>query len=101
MSRVAAAGAVVLGVSRDSVASHVKFKTKYELNFRLLSDENGKICEAYGAWQEKSLYGRKFMGVVRCTFLIDAAGKIAAVWPKVKVAGHVTDVVTQLAGLKG
>lgn len=101
MSRLVAAGAAVIGVSRDSVASHVKFKTKYHLNFPLIADEDGKICESFGAWQEKSLYGRKFMGIVRSTFLIDGAGKIAAVWPKVKVDGHVADVLSQLAKIKG
>ena len=99
MNRAAAAGAVVLGVSRDSVASHVKFKEKYGLNFPLLADTDGKLCEAYGVWQEKVLYGRKSMGIVRSTFLIDAQGKIAAVWPKVRVEGHVAEVLEALAKL--
>jgi peroxiredoxin Q/BCP len=99
MNRAAAVGAVVLGVSRDSVASHVKFKEKYGLNFPLLADTDGKLCEAYGVWQEKVLYGRKSMGIVRSTFLIDAKGKIAAIWPKVRVEGHVAEVLEALARL--
>jgi len=97
--RLQAAGVTVLGVSRDSGASHQKFKTKHGLNFPLLSDGDGKVCESYGAWQEKSLYGRKFMGIVRCTFLIDSSGKIAALWPKVKVAGHVDEVLEAIGQL--
>lgn len=92
-------GAVVLGVSRDSVESHQKFKTKYRLPFSLLSDSEGKVCEKYGVWKEKSLYGRKFMGIERTTFLIDAEGKIAKIYPKVKVAGHVAEVLRDLKGL--
>lgn len=99
MNRVVAAGAVVLGVSRDTVASHLKFKTKYQLNFPLLADVDGKLCEAYGVWQEKVLYGRRSMGIVRSTFLIDKKGKIAAVWPKVKVDGHVSEVLAELSKL--
>lgn len=78
----------VLGVSRDPVASHGKFRDKHELNFPLLADVDGKVCEAYGVWKEKSLYGRKFMGIERTTFVIDEKGKIAHVFRKVKVAGH-------------
>lgn len=81
-------GAVILGVSKDSVESHQKFKTKYKLGFDLLSDPDGKMCKAYGVWQEKSLYGRKFMGIVRSTFVIDPKGKISALFEKVKVKGH-------------
>ena len=99
MNRVARAGAVVLGVSRDSVASHQKFKTKYQINFPLLADIDGKLCEAYGVWQEKVLYGRKSMGIVRSTFLIDAKGKIAALWPKVRVDGHVAEVLAAAKAL--
>jgi thioredoxin-dependent peroxiredoxin len=85
--------AVVIGISRDSVASHDKFKKKYDLPFTLASDEDGKICEAYGTWVEKSMYGRKYMGIERATFLIDAKGAIRNIWRKVKVAGHVEEVL--------
>lgn len=87
------AGAVIIGVSKDSVKKHDKFKEKYCLPFPLLSDEEGKACEAYGVWVEKSMYGRKYMGIQRATFLIDGAGKIAKVWPKVSVTGHAKDVL--------
>ncbi len=89
-------GVVVLGVSKDSVESHQKFKTKQKLNFPLLSDPEGKVCEAYGVWQEKSLYGRKFMGIVRTTFVIGPTGKIEAIYPKVKVTGHVKEVLAAI-----
>jgi thioredoxin-dependent peroxiredoxin len=85
--------AVVIGISRDSVASHDKFKKKYELPFMLASDEGGKVCEAYGTWVEKSMYGRKYMGIERVTFLIDAKGVIRNIWRKVKVPGHVEEVL--------
>jgi peroxiredoxin Q/BCP len=88
--------AVIFGVSRDSVESHRKFKEKHSLGFPLLSDVDGKVCEAYGVWREKSLYGRKFMGIVRMTFLIDKAGKISKVYDQVKVNGHVADVKASL-----
>jgi peroxiredoxin Q/BCP len=91
--------AQVIGVSRDSVARHDKFKAKYKLNFPLVSDEDGKICEKYGTWIEKSLYGRKYMGIDRATFLIDKDGKLARVWRKVKVAGHVAEVEEALKAL--
>ena len=87
------AGAVVLGVSPDSGPSHAKFAGKYELPFPLLADTDHAISEKYGAWGEQSLYGRKFMGITRSTFLIDASGKVARVWPKVKVDGHVEQVL--------
>jgi peroxiredoxin Q/BCP len=87
------AGAVVLGVSPDSGPSHAKFAGKYKLPFPLLADTDHAISEKYGAWGEKSLYGRKFMGITRSTFLIDASGKVARVWPKVKVDGHVDQVL--------
>jgi peroxiredoxin Q/BCP len=80
--------AVVLGVSPDRAESHQKFAKKYGLPFTLLTDENHAVAETYGAWGEKSLYGRRFMGMIRSTFLIDPEGKIAHVWPKVKVDGH-------------
>lgn len=88
--------AVVLGVSPDSVKSHDKFKEKFELPFALISDEDHKIAEAYGVWQEKSMYGRKYMGIVRSTFVIDEKGKIAAIYDKVKVKGHVADVLGKI-----
>jgi len=87
------AGAVVLGVSPDSGPSHSKFAGKYKLPFPLLADTDHAVSEKYGAWGEKSLYGRKFMGITRSTFLIDGSGKVARVWPKVKVDGHVDQVL--------
>ena len=85
--------AVVIGLSRDSVASHDKFKKKYELPFTLASDEEGKVTEAYGTWVQKSMYGRKYMGIERTTFLVDEKGVIRNVWHKVKVPGHVDEVL--------
>jgi thioredoxin-dependent peroxiredoxin len=85
--------AVVIGISRDSVKSHDKFKTKYELPFTLASDAEGKVTEAYGVWVQKSMYGRKYMGIERATFLIDEKGKIEQVWHKVKVPGHADEVL--------
>ncbi|HZS84540.1 MAG TPA: thioredoxin-dependent thiol peroxidase [Stellaceae bacterium] len=87
------AKATVIGVSRDSVAAHDKFKKKYALPFTLASDAEGKVCEAYGVWVEKSMYGRKYMGIERTTFLIDEKGIIRGLWPKVKIAGHVEEVL--------
>ena len=89
-------GAVILGVSPDPVKSHGKFRDKYELNFPLLSDEEKTVLSAYGVWQEKSMYGRKYFGVVRTTFIIDENGKIAKIFPKVKVAGHYEEVLAAL-----
>ena len=86
-------GITVLGVSPDSEKSHKKFETKYKLPFTLLADTDRSIAEAYGVWGEKTLYGRKFMGIERATFLIDAKGKIAHIWRKVRVPGHVEDVL--------
>ena len=86
-------GATVIGVSKDSVASHDKFKAKYQLPFTLGSDGDGKVVESYGVWIEKSLYGRKYMGIDRSTFLIDKDGVIRGVWHKVKVPGHVAAVL--------
>jgi peroxiredoxin Q/BCP len=85
-------GIAIVGVSKDSVKSHDKFKKKYELNFPLISDEEGTMCEAYGVWTEKSMYGKKYMGIERSTFLIDEKGKIARIWRNVKVPGHVDEV---------
>jgi peroxiredoxin Q/BCP len=95
-ARLKKAKAVVLGVSKDTAALHQKFKEKHDLPFPLLVDEDGKICKAYGVWQEKSLYGRKFMGIVRSTFVIGADGKIEKIFPKVKVKGHVDEVLEAL-----
>jgi thioredoxin-dependent peroxiredoxin len=86
-------GAVVIGVSRDSVASHDKFKKKHGLPFILGSDADGKVTEDYGVWVEKSMYGRKYMGIERATFLIDKDGVVRNVWHKVKVGGHVAEVL--------
>lgn len=88
-----AAGAEVIGVSPDSVASHDKFKTKHGLGFPLASDESKEMLERYGVWVEKSMYGRKYMGVERTTVLIDGVGKVARVWSKVKVPGHAEEVL--------
>jgi len=87
---------VVIGVSPDNTASHLKFKDKYELPFTLLSDETKKMLTDYGVWQEKSMYGRKYMGVVRTTFVIDEKGKIEKVFEKVKVEGHIAELLEEL-----
>ncbi len=89
----AAAGVAVVGVSKDSVASHDKFKAKYDLNLALGADVDGAVVERYGVWVEKNMYGRKYMGIERATFLIGPDGKIARTWHKVKVTGHVTEVL--------
>jgi peroxiredoxin Q/BCP len=89
----------VIGVSKDSVEKHDKFKKKYGLTFPLVSDEDGKICEKYGTWVQKSLYGRKYMGIERATFLIDTTGTVAKVWHKVKVPGHVDEVLQAVKAL--
>jgi len=87
------AGAVVIGVSKDTPAKHDKFIEKHGLKVQLVSDEDGAICEKYGVWVEKSMYGRKYMGIERATFLIDENGKVAKVWRKVKVPGHAEEVL--------
>ena len=92
-------GAVVIGVSRDSVASHDKFKQKHQLPFILGSDSDGKVTEAYGVWVEKSMYGRKYMGIDRSTFVIDKDGVVRGAWHKVKVTGHVADVLKTVKSL--
>jgi thioredoxin-dependent peroxiredoxin len=94
-----ALGAVILGVSPDSLAAHVKFKRKHELSLDLLADETKAAIEAYGVWREKSMYGRKYMGVERATFLIDAAGRIVRAWRKVRVPGHAAEVLAATAAL--
>ncbi|SHE56960.1 peroxiredoxin Q/BCP [Ruegeria intermedia] len=95
----AEAGAQVFGISRDSVAKHDKFVAKHGLTTPLLSDEDGSVCEAYGVWVEKNMYGKKSMGIERSTFLLDADGKIARVWRKVKVPGHVDEVLEAVRAL--
>ena len=89
-------GAAVIGVSADSVASHQKFKSKFDLNFPLLADTDKKMIEAYGTWKEKSMYGRKYMGIERTTFIIDEMGKISHIFPKVKVGEHYDEVIEAL-----
>lgn len=88
--------AVVIGVSPDGTKSHLKFKEKYELPFTLLSDESKKMLEDYRVWQEKSMYGRKYMGVVRTTLIIDENGKIEKIFEKVKVQGHIDEILANL-----
>lgn len=97
MERIAAAGAVVVGVSPDSAASHDKFKAGHSLNFYLVADTDKAISTAYGVWVEKSMYGRKYMGVERSTFVIDEQGSISHIFRKVKVPGHVDAVLQVLA----
>jgi len=83
----------IIGVSKDSIARHDKFKAKYGLNFTLAADTEGTVCEAYGTWVEKSMYGKKYMGIDRATFLIDKEGVVQEIWRKVKVPGHVDAVL--------
>jgi peroxiredoxin Q/BCP len=99
LNRLSSSGAAVVGVSADSVESHRKFKVKHGLNFPLLSDPEHAALEAYGVWREKSLYGRKFMGIIRSTFVIDGKGVVRAAWPKVKVAGHVDEVLAAVKAI--
>ncbi|MBP2226777.1 peroxiredoxin Q/BCP [Azospirillum agricola] len=94
-----AVDATVIGVSKDSVASHDKFKAKHDLTFPLASDTDGSVSEAYGVWVEKSMYGRKYMGLERATFLIDKDGVVRQVWRKVKVTGHVAAVLKAVKAL--
>jgi peroxiredoxin Q/BCP len=89
-------GAVVLGVSPDGVKSHGRFKAKFELPFPLLADEDHAVAEAYGVWGEKSMYGRKYFGILRTTFIIDEAGRVAKVFEKVKPKGHAAEVLAAL-----
>ena len=95
----AKAGATVIGVSKDSLKAHDKFTAKYDLKLPLGSDPEGAVVAAYGSWVEKSLYGRKYMGIERATFLIDKTGTVAKVWHKVKVPGHVDEVLKALKAL--
>jgi len=93
-------GATVLGISADDVASHVKFRDKFELNFPLLADTDHKVADKYGAWREKNMYGKVSMGIQRSTFLIDGEGKIARVWKKVNVDGHDAEVIEAIKELE-
>lgn len=99
MERITTTGAVVLGVSPDSVNSHNKFRDKYDLNFNLVSDETKEIAKNYGVWVEKSMYGKKYMGVERTTFIIDEKGEIIKVYSKVKVDGHIEKVIEDLSNM--
>ncbi len=92
-------GTWVIGVSKDSPAAHEKFTGKYDLKVRLLTDADGSACEAFGTWVEKSMYGRKYMGIERATFLIDRDGVVSRVWRKVKVPGHAQEVLAAAAEL--
>jgi peroxiredoxin Q/BCP len=98
--RIEAAGAVILGVSPDSAASHAKFRAKYALPFTLLADTEHAVAELYGVWAEKSMYGRRYWGVQRTTFVIDAQGRVATVFERVKPATHAADVHAVLATLR-
>ena len=89
----AAAGVTVVGISKDSVAKHDKFKAKHDLNFVLASDAESDVCERFGVWVEKSMYGKKYMGIERATFLVDANGTVRRAWRKVKVPGHAAEVL--------
>lgn len=95
----ARAGAAIVGVSRDSVARHDRFKARHGLPFTLLSDEDARVCDAWGAWVEKSMYGRRYMGIDRSTFLIDATGTLRREWRGVRVPGHVDEVLEAARGL--
>ena len=99
MPDFAKCGAAIVGVSKDTVKKHDRFKAKHDLNFALISDEEGTLCEAYGVWVEKNLYGRKYMGIERATFLIDGTGKVSDVWRKVRVKGHVDKVLAAVQAL--
>lgn len=87
---------IIIGISRDPIKKHAKFKLKHELKHILLSDIEGEICEKFNCWVEKSMYGRKYMGVARKTFLVNTEGMIEKIWPKVKIAGHVEDVINSI-----
>ncbi len=93
-----AAGAAILGVSKDTLAKHKSFAAKTSLGITLASDLDGSVCEAYGTWEEKAMYGRTYMGIARRTFLIGPDGRILRIWPKVKVKGHAEEVLAELAG---
>ncbi len=94
-----AAGAIVLGVSKDPVKKHDKFIAKHDLSIPLLSDEQGDVCERYGTWVEKNMYGKKYMGIERATYLIDGEGVVRNIWRKVKVPGHAEEVLEAVRAL--
>lgn len=98
LSRIQASAAEVIGISKDSVSSHERFREKYDLPFHLLSDPDHSVARAYGAYGEKTMYGRKTMGTIRSTFVIDESGRIEAVWSPVKVDGHAEQVLSRLRG---
>lgn len=87
---------IIIGISRDSVATHQTFKEKYSLNFPLGSDEDGSVCQAYGTWSEKSMFGKKYFGINRSTFLIDEQGVITHIWAKVSVSSHIKEILAAL-----
>src|SRR5215467_1290379 len=93
-------GATVIGVSKDSIASHCKFRDKYKLKFPLLSDPEGKVLEAYGAWGDKVMYGKKMKGIIRSTFVIGKDGKVKQHWPKVSVKGHAAEVLDAVKAIR-
>lgn len=99
VAEFAALDTIILGVSKDSIKKHDKFVAKHELKIALLSDEDGDVCERYGTWVEKSMYGKTYMGIERATYLIGTDGKIAQVWRKVRVPGHVDAVLDAVRGL--
>jgi peroxiredoxin Q/BCP len=99
LSDFTAANTEILGASKDSIASHVKFRAKHSLPFPLASDADGALCEAFEVWKEKSMYGKKYMGIERSTFLIDENGVVVKAWRKVKVGGHIQDILATLAAL--
>ncbi|MBT9384429.1 peroxiredoxin [Pseudooceanicola sp. CBS1P-1] len=98
-ARFEAAGAKVLGISKDTIAKHGKFRDKHGLAVELLSDAEGDVCESWGVWKEKKMYGKTFMGIERATFLIGADGTVVKAWPKVKVAGHAEEVLAVVEAL--
>ena len=98
LTRVTKKGALIFGVSKDDEKSHQKFTEKYQLNFPLLSDPEGKVISTYGAWGEKNLYGKKYMGIIRSTYIIDEEGKIMKVFPRVSPEGHAEEVLEALSG---
>lgn len=97
LARLMSEDTVVFGISKDSLKAHTNFITKQELNFPLLADTEGVVCELYGTWIEKSMYGRKYMGIDRSTFLIDKQGVVRALWRKVSVKGHVQEVMAEVS----
>jgi peroxiredoxin Q/BCP len=100
LPQLGAIGVTVIGVSKDKMKPIEKFAEKYNLTFPLASDPETKVIDAYGAWVEKSMYGKKYMGIERSTVLVDAEGKVAKIWPKVKIAGHATEVLQAVNELK-